>query len=167
MFNLVQLFLRLSGFFVFILLEIICFSMVVKYNQTQQGIYVNSINRGTGFFQKMAANSRYYFSLDDENYRLSRANTRLLEKLHNSGINTVMSDTAYLDNDPQYTFQVAKIVKNSVNNHHNFITLDKGARDGVEAAFDLILVSPNFAPIKSAFKAEGQSNVIILPCAVC
>lgn len=70
MFNLIQLFLRLSGFFVFIILEIVCFTLIVKYNQTQQDIYLNTVNRGTGFFHKTTANINHYFSLDDENYRL-------------------------------------------------------------------------------------------------
>ena len=134
MFNLVQLFLRLSGFFVFVFLEIICFMMVVKYNQTQQGIYVNSMNRGTGFLQKTTANFRYYFSLDDENYRLSKDNAGFLEMLYNQNIDTATVDTFFYPDSsgPQYIFQVAKVVKNTVNNHHNYITLDKGSDDGIQ-----------------------------------
>lgn len=132
MFNLVQLFLRLSGFFVFLLLEIICFTMVVKYNQVQKGIYVNSVNRGTGFLQKTSSSFRYYFSLDDENYRLARNNAKLLERLYNENIDTALIDTAYRGVQPQYTFQVAKVIKNSVNNFHNYMTLDKGAKDGMK-----------------------------------
>ncbi|MEO1262328.1 MAG: rod shape-determining protein MreC [Bacteroidota bacterium] len=139
MFNLVQLFLRLSGFFVFLLLEIICFTMVVKYNQTQQGIYVNSINRGTGFLQKIGANTSYYLSLDDENYRLSRANARLLEKLYNEGIDTTSVDSTFQQNDTmQFDIQIARIINNTVNNHHNYLTLDKGTDDGASAHLGLI-----------------------------
>ena len=139
MFNLVQLFLRLSGFFVFLLLEIICFTLVVKYNQVQKDIYVNSINRGTGFLQKMTANTRYYLSLDDENYRLSRANARLLEKLYNEGRDTTTVDTSFFQNDTlQYDIQIARIVNNTINNHHNYMTLDKGTDDGISAHLGLI-----------------------------
>ena len=139
MFNLVQLFLRLSGFFVFLLLEIICFTMVVKYNQTQQGIYVNSINRGTGFLHKLGANTSYYLSLDDENYRLSRANARLLEKLFNEGIDTMSVDSFLQQNDSlKFDIQIARVINNTVNNHHNYLTLDKGIDDGVSAHLGLI-----------------------------
>ncbi len=133
MFNLIQLFLRLSGFFVFLLLEIVCFTLVVKYNQTQKDIYVNSVNVGTGLLHKASANFRYYFSLDDENYRLARENARLLEKMYNPGVDTLeYIDTAYDESDvPQYVFQVAKVLKNTVNNHHNYIVLDKGSDDGI------------------------------------
>ena len=133
MFNLVQLFLKLSGFFVFILLEIISFNLVVKYNQAQRGIYVNSVNRGTGFLQTTAASFRHYFSLDDENYQLARTNAKLLERLYNQGVDTLGQDTAFYENEyPQYTFQVAKVIKNTVNNHHNYFTLAQGADDGIE-----------------------------------
>ncbi len=140
MFNLIQLFLRLSGFFVFILLEIVCFTLVVKYNQTQKDIYVNSVNRGTGFFHKTAAELNYYFSLDDENYRLAKANARLMEQMYNKGIDTtVVSDTAFNSlREPHYTFKVAKVIKNSVNNHHNYLILDIGAKDGVKPHTGLV-----------------------------
>ncbi|HFA51961.1 MAG TPA: rod shape-determining protein MreC [Bacteroidetes bacterium] len=139
MFNLIQLFLRLSGLFVFALLEIICFVMVVKYNQTQQGIYLNTINKGTGFFYKAAAEVNHYFSLEDENYRLARENARLLEQISNNGIDTLRgTDTAFAEGRPQYTFTVAKVIKNSVNNHHNYLTLDVGRKDGIEANTGLI-----------------------------
>lgn len=106
--------------------------MVVKYNQTQKGIYVNSINRGTGLLQKTSSSFKYYFSLDDENYRLARANAKLLERLLNAGVDTTNVDSFLVENDNQkYTFQVAKAVNNTVSNHHNYITLDKGSDDGV------------------------------------
>lgn len=133
MFNLIQLFLRLSGFFVFLLLEIICFTLVVKYNQAQKGIYTNSVNVGTGLLHKASANFKHYFSLDDENYRLARENAKLLETMYNLGIDTLETiDTIYFENNtPHYIFQVAKVIKNSVNNHHNYIVLDKGSDDGI------------------------------------
>lgn len=132
MFHLVQLFLRLSGFLVFLFLEIICFTMVVKHNETQQDIYLNSINRGSLFFQKKVAAFRHYFSLSDENYRLARANARLLEKLYTPPQDTLLADTALAgDGRPQYTFLVARVINNTTNRHHNYITLDKGSKAGV------------------------------------
>lgn len=134
MFNLIKLFLRLGGFFVFLVLEIICFSLVVKYNQTQQGIFTNTVNQGTGLFHEFAASTSQYLGLDDENYRLSRENARLLERMLNAGIDTVgILDTAYVDSlTPQYTFKEAKVVKNTINRHHNYIVLDVGKKDGIE-----------------------------------
>ena len=132
--NLIQLFLRLGGFFVFILLEVICFTLVVKYNQTQKDIFVNSVNRGTGLMHKASSTFSHYFSLDDENYRLARENAKLLEKIYNIGIDTMdYIDTAFRENnEPQFVFQVAKVIKNTVKDHHNYITFDKGSDHGIE-----------------------------------
>lgn len=134
MFNLVQIFLRLSGFFVFLLLEIICFTLVVKYNQTQQGIYTHSVNRATGAIDETSSSISNFFSLDDENYRIARENTRLMERLLNAGIDTTgVLDTAQVDSlNLVYTFTDAKIVKNSIRERHNYLTLNVGKKDGIE-----------------------------------
>ena len=52
MFNLVQLLLKLSGFLLFIVLETICFSLVVRYNSNQEKVYTNTVNQFTGWMQK-------------------------------------------------------------------------------------------------------------------
>lgn len=133
MFNLVQIFMRLGGLFVFIFLEIICFTLVVKYNQTQQGIYNNSVNRATGFFHRTSSGVSNFFSLDDENYRISRENARLMERMLNMGIDTTgVLDTAYVnDSIPKFVFMDAKIIKNSIRERHNYLVLDVGKKDGV------------------------------------
>lgn len=133
MFNLLQLFLKLGSFFVFIVLEVICFSLVVKHNQRQKEVYVNSVNRLTGGIQKRTATAYQYFQLYEENKRLARENARLLDRLANVGINVQGTlDTAWADTvQPKYTFMDANIIKNSINQHHNYIVLDKGAKDGV------------------------------------
>jgi rod shape-determining protein MreC len=133
MFNLLQLFVKLSGFFVFVLLEVISFSLVVKYNQRQSDIYATSVNRLTGYLQEKATVTHRYFSLDEENYRLAKENTDLLEKLANLGINDPAKlDTLFSDSlQPKYSFIEAKVIRNSVNRHHNYLTLDKGRKDGI------------------------------------
>jgi rod shape-determining protein MreC len=135
MFNLLQLLLKLSSFFVFIVLEIICFSLIVKYNQQQSDVYVSSVNRFTGFVQEKSAATYQYFQLYDENIRLAKENAQLLERLANAGINLPGEiDTAYTDSlRAQYTFVEAKVIKNSVNQNHNYLVLDKGKKDGITA----------------------------------
>ncbi len=132
MYNLVQLFLKFSGFLTFLLLEIICFTLVVKYNQKQQTVYISSVNRLTGWLDKKQATVNQYFSLDEANAILAAENAHLLEQLSNiemdsSRIDSVLSDT----NQLKYTFLSAKVLSNSINRHHNYLELDKGSMDGV------------------------------------
>lgn len=133
MFNLLQLFLKLSGFFLFVVLEILCFSLIVKYNQRQSEIYVNTVNNFTGYLQAKAASTLQYFKLYDENKRLERENALLYDRLANVGINLPKPlDTVWADSlKSKYAFTGARIIRNSVNQHHNYITLDKGSKDGV------------------------------------
>ena len=133
MFNLLQLFLKLSGFFLFVVLEIVCFSLIVKYNQRQSEVYVNSVNNFTGYLQQKTSSTQQYFQLYDENKRLARENSHLLDRLANVGINLQSQvDTAWADTlNPKYTYIDAKVVKNSINQNHNYLTLDKGSLDGV------------------------------------
>jgi rod shape-determining protein MreC len=133
MFNLVQLLIKLSGFLVFIVLEVICFSLVVRYNGTQEKVYTNTVNQFTGWMQKKSASTYQYFQLYDENKRLAKENARLLDRLANVGINVQNPlDTAWADTlQPKYTFLEAQVIRNSINQNHNYITLNKGSKDGV------------------------------------
>ncbi|MBI5916317.1 MAG: rod shape-determining protein MreC [Bacteroidetes bacterium] len=133
MFNLLQLFIKLSGFLVFVVLEAICFSLVVKYNQRQEKVYVNTVNQLTGYLQSKTAATVQYFQLYDENKRLSKENAHLLDRLANVGINVQNPlDTAWADTlHPKYTFLDAQVIKNSINQNHNYLVLNKGSKDGI------------------------------------
>lgn len=133
MFNLVQLLLKLSGFLLFIVLETICFSLVVRYNSNQEKVYTNTVNQFTGWMQKKSSSTYQYFQLYDENKRLAKENSRLLDRLANEGINLENPlDTVWADSiQPKYSFLEAQVIRNSINQNHNYMTLDKGSDDGV------------------------------------
>ena len=133
MLQLIQLLLRFSSLFVFLVLEIVCFLMVVKYNQRQSDVYFNTVNQFTGFLDEKTSQVYQYFKLYDENIRLARENARLFERLTNAGIrDTFLQDSVFDDKQQlQYLFMPAKVVKNSTNSNHNYMILDKGEKDGV------------------------------------
>ncbi len=135
MFNLVQLLIKLSGFLLFVLLEVICFSLVVRYNGNQEKVYTNTVNQFTGWLQKKSASTYQYFQLYDENRRLAKENARLLDRLANVGINVQNPlDTVWADSlQPKFNFLAAQVIKNSITEHHNYLVLDKGSKDGVTA----------------------------------
>lgn len=133
MFNLVQLFIKLSGFLLFLLLEAICFALVVRYNSNQEKVYTNTVNQFTGFLQNKSASTYQYFQLYDENKRLAKENALLLDRLANLGVNiqnpldTIWADSLQL----KYSYLDAQVIRNSINQNHNYITLNKGSKDGV------------------------------------
>lgn len=131
--NLLKLFLKLSGLFLFVLLEVVCFSLIVKYNQKQSEIYYHTENRLNGWWKEKMAASRAFFNLSQED-SLSKRNAALLQKLVNLKVDTLRQgiDTVYTDSlRPQYLVVEARVINNSVNREHNYLTLDKGKKDGI------------------------------------
>ncbi|MEY3050833.1 MAG: hypothetical protein RLY31_618 [Bacteroidota bacterium] len=134
MLQLLQLLLRFSGLFVFLLLELVCFSMVVKYNQRQSSVYLNTVNRFSGTIQEKTAAVYQYLQLYDENIRLARENARLLALVANTDKQGSPAEPDGISADSslrRYQFQPAKVIRNSINQHHNYLILDKGLADGV------------------------------------
>ncbi len=174
MFSLLQLFLKLSAFLVFLVLEIICFSLVVKYNQRQQTVYANSVNKLTAWMQGSATATRQYFSLEEENRRLARENSMLQEHLYNLKIDTSRLDTAFTTDSlpqPKYSFISAKILKNSINQNHNYLVLDKGGKEGIAEHSGVLgangvvgvvrKVSPNFSVVMSILHRQTRISARI------
>ncbi|GAB4251597.1 MAG: rod shape-determining protein MreC [Saprospiraceae bacterium] len=133
MFRIFELFLRLSGFFVFLLLEIICFILIVKYNHQQQVIYENSTNLFSAYLQKKSKSFADYMHLTEVNDSLAKENAFLLSELANMPKGAGGGIDSSRLNQLDTTFQVipARVISNSVNRYHNFIVLDKGSRHGV------------------------------------
>jgi len=135
MFKLLQLFLRMSGFFLFLLLETICLVLVVRYNQRQNAIYTYTANEVSGFLQKVGSDAYEYLELKERNDSLAKVNAHLLNVLANKKMVVSATrdiDTAYTSSLlPQYTFIEAKVIKNSINRFHNYLVLNKGRRDGI------------------------------------
>lgn len=130
MFKIFELFLRLSGFFVFLLLEILCFILIVKYNHQQKVIFENSTNIFSGYLQKKSQAFENFVKLDEINDSLLHENSLLLEKLEGIKLsNSSSADSVFQDS----TFQIipAKVISNSINRYHNYIVLDKGSKHGV------------------------------------
>lgn len=170
MFNLVQLLIKLSGFLLFVLLEAICFSLVVRYNSDQEKIYTNTVNNFTGYLQQKSTTANRYFQLYDENKRLAKENAKLLDRLASVGVNVQNPlDTAWADTlQPLYTFLEAEVIRNSINQNHNYITLNKGSKDGVRPHSGLVTedgvvgivrkVSPNYSVAMSVLHRQVVVN---------
>ncbi len=135
MFNLIQLFLKMSGFFLFLLLEVICMVLVVKYNQKQSAIFSYTASEFSGFLQKTSSSTYEYFDLKEKNDSLAKVNAHLLDLYTNKygkASASTETDTASTDSlPPQYTFIEAKVIKNSINRFHNYLVLNKGRSDGI------------------------------------
>lgn len=131
--NLLLLFLRNGGFITFLLLEIFCMFLVIRYNRTQRDVYINSSNLLSASIYKWQNSATKFLTLSAVTDSLINENARLLSIINNQQFSepiTIDSSTsttiATLDTINPYTFTPAEVVNNSTNRNNNTLTLNKG-----------------------------------------
>ena len=140
--NFFKFLLRNSNTLLFLGLEILCFVMVVSFNDYQRSSFLSSANRISGSVYASTSRINHFFSLVDENKILSVENVRLRNQL-NEWKAKVATGSIYRSDtlpEPQYFYRDAKVVNNSVNKARNFMTIDKGRGSGIVK--DMAVVSP-------------------------
>lgn len=128
------------AFFTFLFLELFCAWLIVQNNAYQGAKFFNSSNGLVAAMNSFSQGVRDYFMLTEVNSTLSEENALLKKKLSQqafiqvpSGI--VIQDSSFVD---QYDFVSAKVVNNHVDMVKNFITIDKGRKEGIEPGMAVI-----------------------------
>jgi rod shape-determining protein MreC len=141
----------------FLALEAVSFSLMVSYNNYQRVTFINSSNDIVGTIYEKFSHFDDYFSLGRTNARLAAENAAL-RKLLQQRI-TIQDRNPIMRPDtvdaPEYCFTSAKVISNSVNKQFNYITLNKGSRQGIKQDMGIICadgvvgvitnVSPNYS----------------------
>lgn len=144
-----------SSFLLFLLLEILCFYLIVNFNEKQRIIWLSTASAAIGSTNKTADNIARYFKLGKENQKLLDENAALRARLHEllvmQGDTTVgdsisrenlaayLGDTTGVDTSKnEYFYIPANIINNSIVGTRNFLTLDKGHKHGIEEDMGVI-----------------------------
>lgn len=132
-------------FFLFLALEITSLVLVVQHNQFQRSVFLNSSNAIVGKTYETSNTIYEYFGLKSANQSLAEENTELKQRLYSleNELRFLKQDTSYqgrkqLAIDKSYTFITAKVINASTNKLKNFITLDKGRKDGIKPEMGVI-----------------------------
>ena len=133
MYNLFIFIKKHDAVILFILLEVLCFLMVVHSLPYQNRKLVNVSNSISGRFHKTTSNWSDYIHLKSENEALAEHNALLLSRL---GCDEVEADTVYYDD--MFTYIPAHVVNNSIYELNNYIVIDKGRVDGIEPDMGVI-----------------------------
>lgn len=133
MYNLFVFIKKHSAIIVFILLEVLCFIMIVQSLPYHNRKMVNLSNRISGGFHKTTANWGDYLHLRSENEALAEQNALLLKRL---GCDDVEADTAYYDDI--FTYIPAHVINNNIYEVNNYLVIDKGKIDGIEPDMGVI-----------------------------
>ncbi|MCH2083719.1 MAG: rod shape-determining protein MreC [Saprospiraceae bacterium] len=138
--NLLQLLLRYGGFLLFLLLEGICFYMIVRYNKKQNLIFTSTSNIFVGSILDQYDDVAKFIRLSEDVDLLRKENARL-----KSFIKTDLYDNSYrLDTflgdsvRMRYEYIPVKVINNSIAKKDNHITLNKGIDHEVQKHMGVI-----------------------------
>lgn len=137
--------IKYSIVFLFLSLEIIAFGMVVKNNDYQQSVFFSSGNTLFGSLYVIGSSVIEYFYLKSTNEGLASENTALknqiVELQNRLEVSTHQEDHLLkikVSPDKEIKYIQAKVINNSTNKLLNFITLNKGSREGIKPDMGVI-----------------------------
>jgi rod shape-determining protein MreC len=132
MINLFRFLLRNSSFFLFIFFEIVALYLVVKYNRTQQSIFIQSSNQITGILLEKYDKVDDYFHLQEINHSLNKENSALLRKIEK------LKRESFDSKDKSYDYIPAKVITNKIDGRYNRFTINKGASEGIRRGMGIL-----------------------------
>jgi len=169
--NLFLFLARFRALMLFIILEVVALSIVSRSHLYHHAAFINSTNKLVGTVQSYRSQTTDYFNLGEENRKLSNENARLRSMLKYTAVyptvDSLLPDTS---NKYIYTYLTAKVVNNSLTRFNNFITLDKGSKEGIFPLMGVIDsrgvvgvvsdVSENFSLVQSAVNVNSYISVL-------
>ncbi|MBB6129169.1 rod shape-determining protein MreC [Mucilaginibacter lappiensis] len=141
--NLLIFITKYNAFFLFLIFEISSLLIYIKYNSFQKATFINSTNKVTGTLYTQVSQFYGYLSLKEVNDSLARENASLRGQLKSAFyIDSVekrkVVDTVYKQ---QYTYIVARVINNSTNKRSNYITINRGSKEGIAKDMGVICSS--------------------------
>jgi rod shape-determining protein MreC len=164
---------KYNAFFLFLIFEAASVTIYIKYNSFQKAAFINSSNEVTGNLYAKVSELYGYLSLKEVNDNLAHENAQLRNRLKASFyVDTIskhkVNDTVY---QQQYEYIEAKVINNSVNRSNNYLTLNRGANQGVEKGLGVICnkgivgkvvyVSDHFAVVQSLLHKDSQFSAML------
>jgi len=141
--NFILIIRRYNFFIVFLLLQGVSFTLLVRNNSYQRAAFVSTANNTVGRIYAAYSNVTDYLKLGVTNKILAEENARLRKADSSSFYDR--SFTLIKVNDTlrkqQYEFITAKVINNSVTKVNNYITLNAGYEKGIVK--DMGVISSN------------------------
>lgn len=187
--KLIAFLIKYSVVILFILLELLSFGLIVNYNGYQKSVFFSSGNTVLASLYEVSNSVVEYFYLRQANNGLALENTQLknqLVELKNqlqviAPADSVTQNQLQVDPQNEISYIYAKVIHNSTNKMQNYITLNKGERDGIRVDMGVVnedgvvgivakvtekfsVVIPVINPklqINSKFKSNNYSGPIV------
>jgi rod shape-determining protein MreC len=161
--SLFLLFKRFQVLLLFLFLEGVSLALIFQHNHYQNAVFYNSANKYAGSVLNVTSSVEGYFNLNSVNKRLTQENQKLhaeieqLRQLSYHKNHKVNLDSSLLR---QYEFTVARVVNNTTHRSKNYITINKGLKDGLRPGMGVI--GPNGIIGKIRHCSKNYSSIISL-----
>jgi len=162
--HLIQFLIRNNHWFFFLLLELVALLLMVRFNRYHEGLFFTSANHVTGKLYEVSSGVTGYLHLQEENKILLEQNMLLhskLEKLSASSVDSTLlaSITENCPISSQDTIIAAKVINNNLTQSQNFLTINRGAVDGVRD--EMAVMGPG--GVVGVVYKTGEHFSIVLP----
>lgn len=143
--RLIEFIIAHSSIFVFVIYITISIILLLHFNPYQQSIYFSSANSVVGKYYSAISEVTGYVGLRDINNDLQRSNAELMLEVAN--LKNELIEEREKNNLQEYQqgevttshlYGVAQPVNVTISNTYNYITLNKGAKDGIEEGMGVI-----------------------------
>jgi rod shape-determining protein MreC len=164
--TLIRFFIKNSYTFLFIFLEILAFNFIISNNNTKKQQFASSANSFTGYFQEKVNKVTDFLDLEEQNkilfeqIRQQNKNSSNLYKYSTAKFQRYVDSTRIL----MFDYIDAEVIRNSIDQKHNNITLNVGSKQGVETGMAVIAadgavgvvrdVSKNFCVVVSLLNID-------------
>ncbi len=155
--NLLRFIIQYQFFLLFLLLETISISLIIRHNQYPHVEYINFLQQWQASVNKKLNQISQYIRLREINEQLTIEN----EKLKNQLV-YYTSQTKFQNQQNilvPYEYIIARVIDNSVNKPYNYIMLDRGKADGVEP--QMAVIAPD--GLVGMIEAVSDHYAIVIP----
>lgn len=143
--NLVDFIVKYKYWFVFFLMEGFCLALLFRFNNYQGSVFFTTANSMVGGIYSTIGGVTSYVGLGKANRQLEAENELLREEVHE--MKRVLAahriDTIQFEGfkRSRYRFVGAQVINATTNHSHNFLTLDKGTKDGIKPEMGVVCSS--------------------------
>ena len=132
--EIIKLILKYHFTIIFILLEIVSFSLIIRHNEYQRAIFSESASTLFGNISSTITSIKDYFRLKEMNESSANENILLKKRLEKYEFlrDTIIHGTVVQDSIPVYEYIGAKQVNATYNRTKNYITLNQGRKNGLQ-----------------------------------
>lgn len=160
--NLLQIIQKYSNFLVFILLEVAAFLLIVHNSAYPKSTVLSTCNSAVAWYYEMENTVASYFRLKEDNEQLQQENAMLRNQIvlyANERERYKESENVYQYANLQHHFIPAKVIQMNMGGMKNYMTINKGERDGIKN--EMGVIGP--IGVVGIVSTVGQHFSIVIP----